>query len=766
MSTQKKWLIGISSFFLVIFLILIALPFMIDFNKFKPQIQNAVEQRLNAKVNFSSARLTIFSGLGVNLQNVTLDNTDENFFNTQLLRVKDVKFKIDLLPLLQGKIIGEIAIKNPEITVVKNGNKTNLSNLIKRNSNNSSSDLSAYAAENTSSEINSNLSSLSKRVVVKTLSIHNATFVFSSASGAYDREIAKVKDLNVLVSNIGLDRDTKIEIFSDIDINSQEYSVKGPISLKIIANTEMSSNEWKSTIFSGLLSLDKLDINFRDAFVKNGKTSFNLNFGGIAKPQNIMIEDFKFLLHTLNGRATISLDNFQKLNSDIKIFLNSSDLSDMGIVFPQHKKMLLNASVDMITKVFGSLSQPNQLNLNIDLSSKLADSDLTLALATDSIKPLNGLLRVQSKNLKLGDIVKPFLVKTPPLPTKKIEEKEKKPVAISSVDSEEFSLSENEKRLLADSDFSTEINIGNLSYDDLIFNNFSFMARIKHYSLAISKLNMNAFSGSLSSILKSDLGASPINFSGNIALNKVRIEEIAHFVKADLVKSPLDGITDINMLFNGTGTTRPNLSKTLNAKGSFFFYNGFLNTKSLLALAGEQFNNFISNTSFGALKVDSSTLKKLSLSEDETSKKNLNNVKGDFEVKDGKLLVRNSIDGDDGLLKLNGDVGLDETLRGTAIFTASKKTKEKLLQQSKYAKYFLDESGNFVLNMTLGGTVLNPEVFLDTALLQARFTKNGTKELSTKIKEEINKNPKIQKLQENAKKFLEMNGINLNKLGL
>ena len=46
-------------------------------------------------------------------------------------------------------------------------------------------------------------------------------------------------------------------------------------------------------------------------------------------------------------------------------------------------------------------------------------------------------------------------------------------------------------------------------------------------------------------------------------LKKVRIEEIAHFVKADLVKSPLDGITDINMLFNGTGTTRPNLSKTL-----------------------------------------------------------------------------------------------------------------------------------------------------------------------------------------------------------
>ena len=67
--------------------------------------------------------------------------------------------------------------------------------------------------------------------------------------------------------------------------------------------------------------------------------------------------------------------------------------------------------------------------------------------------------------------------------------------------------------------------------------------------------------------------------------------------------------------------------------------------------------------------------------------------------------------------------------------------------------------------MTLGGTVLNPDVFLDTAVLQARFTKNAAKEISTKVKDELKNNPQIQKIQENSKKFLEMNGIRLNKLG-
>ncbi len=768
MSTQRKWLIGFASFFLLIFLILIALPFMIDFNKFRPQIQNAVEQKLNAKINFSSARLTIFSGLGVNLQNVTLDNTDELFFNTQLLKVKDVKVKLDFFPLLQGKVIGQIIVKNPEINIIKNGNKTNISNLIKRSSSNSSADMSAYALENETAKSSSNLGSLSKRLVINSISIYDASFNLQSSSGAYDREIAKVKNINAIISNIGLDRDTKIEVYSDIDINDQGLQVRGPIKLQVIANTEMNSNEWKNTMFKGLLSLDKLDINFRDAFVKGAQIPLNMSFSGMAKPQNLMIDDFKFVIHTLNGRATVALDNFQKMNSDIKIFLNSSDLSDLATVFPQHKKILLNASVDMITKVFGSLSQPNLLNVNVDLTAKLAESDLILALATESIKPFNGLLRVQSKTLKLDDIIKPFLEKSATsLPKKVVNEKENMPKtqSIGNLDSKEFSLSENMKRLLSDSDFSTEINIGNLTYNNNLFNNFSFMARTKNYLLSISKFNMSAFSGNFSSILKTDLGSNPINFSGNIAFNKVRIEELAQFIKSDLEKSPLDGITDINMVFNGAGTTKENLSKSLNAKGSFFFYNGYLNTKSLVALAGEQFNNFISSSSFGTLKIDPSTLKKLSLSDSDKTKKNLNNVKGDFEVKDGKLLIRNNIDGEDGLLALEADVGIDETLRGMAVFTASKKLKEKLLEQSKYAKYFLDERGNFVLNMTLGGTVLNPDVFLDTAVLQARFTKNGAKEISAKVKDELKNNPHIQKIQEDAKKFLEMNGINLNKLG-
>lgn len=186
------------------------------------------------------------------------------------------------------------------------------------------------------------------------------------------------------------------------------------------------------------------------------------------------------------------------------------------------------------------------------------------------------------------------------------------------------------------------------------------------------------------------------------------------------------------MSFNAKGSTRPLLSKTLNAKGTFIFSDGTLNTKSLVGLAGQQFNKFVANTSFGSLKIDSDSLKKLSLSENNDSRKNLKNQKGDFEIKDGKLLLRNTIASDDGTLKLNADVGLDESLKGTAIYIASKKIKEQLVAQSKYVNYLLNEKGEFELNLTLGGSVTNPEVGINTSILQARFVKNGSKELSKK----------------------------------
>ena len=780
-NTKTKWLVGVLGFILFIFLFLLILPFMIDFNKFKPQIQNIVAEKLNAKVNFSSARLTIFTGIGIELKDISLENTDEVFMGTELFKVKNIKFKTEFWPLLKGKFIGNIEINNPEINLMRSAGRNNITSLIKKQAlkGNSSiiNDEHKTQEENlTDSKTAPNSgNSFADKILIKSFEVKNATFYVYNVSGPKEQEIAKIKNMNLIISNIGVGKDTKIDFSTDLDIKDNDYSVKGLVSLNFIINTEIDGTEWKSSIFNSNLSFDKLDINYKNAFVKKKSIPFHMTFSGMASPKNIIVENFKLDLQSLDAKAKVNIFGLDKLNSDIQFSLASQNLSELSEILPQHKDMLINATLDLKSKIAGSLLQPETLDIFLDLKSKLSDSDINLTFDAKSVKPLLGSLKVQSQNLYLSKIIKPFMSKSSPPPknedNKKTssnsnsEEHNETEKNSGNINNEEFTLTDKEKKLLAGSDFYTEMNIGKLVYDNIIINNFALNTKIKNYNATLNKLSMNLFSGSLYTTANADLGVYPVPYYGNLNLNGVKVEEIFKTIKPESQKSPIEGKADIKMNFSARGLTRPSLSKTLNSKGTFLFNDGTINTKNLVSLAGEQFNKFVKNTSMVGLKIDSESLKKLSLSDDKSTKKSLKNQRGDFEIKDGKFLLRNTISSEEGLLKLHADIGIDESLSGKAIYIASNKVRDNLTNQSKYAKYFLNEKGEFILDLTLDGTITNPEVGINTSELQKKLVKNASKELTNKLKEEIKKNPEAQKIQEDAKKLLEKNGIDLQKLG-
>ncbi|APJ03059.1 AsmA family protein [Silvanigrella aquatica] len=776
MTTQNKWILGSFGVFSFIILILFILPFLINFNKFKPQIQNIVSQKLNAKIDFSSARLTIFTGLGIELENVKVENSDELFLGTELFKVKSIKFKTDLFPLLKGHFVGSVFINNPEVNFMRYTGYNNITSLIKKQGNNKNEGNSTeVVGENSTKKSKNEPYPFADKVLVKSFEIKDATFRISNISGVSDREVAKIKNLNILISNIGVGKDTKIDMNTDLDFKNDDIMTKGNVALNIILNTEIEGKIWKNSLFTADMNFNNLDFNYKDALVKKKNIPFRLTFGGHASPGGIKIEDLKMVLKSMNSNAKISVTNFEKLDSDIFLSLNSNNLSDMGEIFPQHKQMLLNGNLDFKAKVIGSLIQPENLLVNLDLKSKLSHSDINLGFTANSLKPLVGALSIQSQNLYLSKILKPFMDKEEDKKTKKdskenkeIVKKEPKNTAPGQElppSKDEFVLSDDQRKMLNGANFSMDINIGKLVYDDLSLQNIALNTKLRNYYATLNKFNMSIFSGNLSSSASIDLSPYPIVYSGSVTLNKAKVQEVFKFIKPDATKSPIDGNAEIKMNFNAKGITRPSISRFLNAKGSFYFTDGMLNTKSLISLTGQQFNQFVNNTSLGALKLDGNSLKQMSLSENDSTRRSLNNQKGDFEIKDGKLLLRNSITTDDGTLKLHADVGLDESLKGNAIYIASNNIKNHLLSQSKYAKYLLNQKGEFELELTIAGNVNNPEVTINTAVLQARLVKNATKELTNKVKEEIKKNPEMQKLQDDAKKLLEKNGFDIKQLG-
>ena len=250
---------------------------MIDFNKFKPQIQNIFAEKLNAKVNFSSARLTIFSGLGIELKDISIENTDEVFMGAELFKVKDIKFKTELLPLLKGKFIGSIEIKNPEINLMRSAGRNNVTSLIKKQALKNGEHGENKTDKNSPQEENlteaktapNSGNAFADKILIQSFEIKNATIHVYNVSGPSEKEIAKIKNMNLVISNIGIAKDTKISFSTDVDIKDTDATVKGLISLNFIVNTELEGNEWKNSIFNANLSFDNLDINYKNAFVKN-----------------------------------------------------------------------------------------------------------------------------------------------------------------------------------------------------------------------------------------------------------------------------------------------------------------------------------------------------------------------------------------------------------------------------------------------------------------------------------------------------------------
>ncbi|MBI3017394.1 MAG: AsmA family protein, partial [Deltaproteobacteria bacterium] len=113
---MKKVLIGISAVLVLLILGVVSLPFLLDLNKYKGQIKQEVEKRIQGTFDVESLAI---KGLGVNVKNLTLTSTGD-FKNKKLLNVGEAKIKVSVFSLLTASPKATVLLKKPQIYLVKN----------------------------------------------------------------------------------------------------------------------------------------------------------------------------------------------------------------------------------------------------------------------------------------------------------------------------------------------------------------------------------------------------------------------------------------------------------------------------------------------------------------------------------------------------------------------------------------------------------------------------------------------------------------------
>ncbi len=116
--------IAIGLLVLVVLLVgvVLALPFLVDLNKYQDQYKPLIEDALNRKVELQDIRLTIWPRIGARVAGFTVLD-DPAFGSGPFASLASLDVGVKLMPLLSGKVeVEEITLHQPVITVIKNKN--------------------------------------------------------------------------------------------------------------------------------------------------------------------------------------------------------------------------------------------------------------------------------------------------------------------------------------------------------------------------------------------------------------------------------------------------------------------------------------------------------------------------------------------------------------------------------------------------------------------------------------------------------------------
>jgi len=115
----------------VLIVIVIAIPFFVDANAFRPKIETELTTALGRDVKVGNLSLSILSG-SVSADDISIAD-DPAFSKSAFVQAKSLKVGVELIPLIFSKTLNvtELTLDGPEIGLVKseNGEKWNFSSL-------------------------------------------------------------------------------------------------------------------------------------------------------------------------------------------------------------------------------------------------------------------------------------------------------------------------------------------------------------------------------------------------------------------------------------------------------------------------------------------------------------------------------------------------------------------------------------------------------------------------------------------------------------
>ncbi|MBI3534291.1 MAG: hypothetical protein HY072_02215, partial [Deltaproteobacteria bacterium] len=262
MRLLKKLFLGFCVFCLVILIAITAVPFFVNVDQYRPQIVQAVNERINGKLELGKLSLSLWGQIRVEVGGLKLFDTKEN----QIVSVKDAWFHFPFLSILSGAPTLNFKMIKPELSVVKDKNGSlNVLTLMKQPVAVDTSKTLQEGQKITPQKFE--LPGIVSKAVLG-VEVLQALLVYRDVT--LSKEPQSVKNLNLRLKNISLEQATELEIWGNIDGSKLKdtLSIRGPFRISGNARPELVQKRFDKITIDLLGNFDDIEVLVPDLFEK------------------------------------------------------------------------------------------------------------------------------------------------------------------------------------------------------------------------------------------------------------------------------------------------------------------------------------------------------------------------------------------------------------------------------------------------------------------------------------------------------------------
>jgi uncharacterized protein involved in outer membrane biogenesis len=590
-----KVLFGLITF---IILALLALPFFIDVNDYKPEISKAVYDATGRNVQIEDIQLSAFPWVGVTLKNIQLENAP-GFQHQHMLTIDTVDVQLELIPLLNKQIeVKRFLLDTPKVWLEQRGDTSN-----------NWQDLQGSTSPKTTAKppINSNKTKTSSIVRAPItlnadlLQLKNGQVIWSDTTNG----TLVISDVQLTIKNLQLTKPIQVALSAKLDQNPFELNAEvGPIGNfnTLDINQLPIRLQFKTQGFSlapisaWLPELEDAQVEqFGD--IKTAKVDLNISLeqhkdSAIASSGNIQLQlkDKLDIAWKLNAKAlkSMHIQNLDVSINDTQVANISGNLKNIAqspsfefrIETAKLQRIWLNHFSPSLQALYLNHPEPWQ---SIKLGALIAGDadildirDLQLQLNDEYVQASGNLawgeapdiqLRVTTNTLHLD----PWL---PQSETKQNTNNAKTPKEVQGNLTKNEAMQNNvepDLTFLKPWYLSLQLNAKRIDVMNLQLDNLRLTLSAEKGVVRLNPLKFEVTGGRISENFTLYTNTYPATWKESMKLNGVAVQPVLKAV-ADFGK--LSGTATLNTSLSGKGLLPASISKNLNGNGHFVFEDG------------------------------------------------------------------------------------------------------------------------------------------------------------------------------------------------